>query len=87
MCVFLGIGWWDTRSGFMSNDDSQASGRSTAAGDAPLLFQLQLPGRFMEQAATSGGQGRVAAEVAVPRQMFAEILSLIAQLQAPPAPA
>ena len=27
------------------------------------------------------------AEVAVPRQMFAEILSLIAQLQAPPAPA
>ena len=27
---------------------------------APLLFQLQLPGRFMEQAATSGGQGRVA---------------------------
>jgi hypothetical protein len=38
----------------------QASGRSTAAGDAPLLFQLQLPGRFMEQAATSGGQGRVA---------------------------
>src|SRR4029077_18565987 len=38
----------------------QASGRSTAAGDAPLLFQLQLPGRLMEQAATSGGQGRVA---------------------------
>jgi len=27
------------------------------------------------------------AEVAVPRQMFAEILSLIARLQAPPAPA
>ena len=27
------------------------------------------------------------AEVAVPRQMFAEILSLIAQLRAPPAPA
>jgi len=27
------------------------------------------------------------AEVTVPRQMFAEILSLIARLQAPPAPA
>ena len=27
------------------------------------------------------------AEVAVPRQMFAEILSLIARLRAPPAPA
>jgi hypothetical protein len=27
------------------------------------------------------------AEVAVPRQMFAEILSLIAQLRAPPTPA
>jgi hypothetical protein len=27
------------------------------------------------------------AEVAVPRQMFQEILSLIARLQAPPAPA
>ena len=27
------------------------------------------------------------AEVAVPRQMFAETLSLIARLQAPPAPA
>ena len=27
------------------------------------------------------------AEVAVPRRMFAEILSLIARLQAPPAPA
>jgi hypothetical protein len=27
------------------------------------------------------------AEVAVPRQMFAEILSLIARLKAPPAPA
>ena len=27
------------------------------------------------------------AEVVVPRQMFAEILSLIARLQAPPAPA
>ena len=34
----------------------QASGRSTAAGGAPLLFQLQLPGRIMEQAAPSGGQ-------------------------------
>jgi hypothetical protein len=27
------------------------------------------------------------AEIAVPRQMFAEILSLIARLRAPPAPA
>src|SRR5438270_3781545 len=43
----------------------QASGRSTAAGGAPLLFQLQLPGRFMEQAATSGGQGRVAPQRAL----------------------
>ena len=34
----------------------QASGRSTAAGGAPLLFQLQLPSRIMEQAAQSGGQ-------------------------------
>src|SRR5438132_6355670 len=38
----------------------QAPGGSTAAGGAPLLFQLQLPGRLMEPAATSGGQGRVA---------------------------
>jgi|GEM_PF-5300926 len=36
---------------------------------------VMLPGRFLE------------AEVAVPRQMFQEILILIAQLRAPPAPA
>jgi hypothetical protein len=29
----------------------------------------------------------IAAEVAVPRRLFAEILSLIARLRAPPAPA
>jgi hypothetical protein len=27
MCIFLGIGWWDTRSGFMSNDGSAAYAR------------------------------------------------------------
>ena len=39
---------------------AQASGWSTAARGAPLLFQLQIPGRIMEQAAPSGGQSRVA---------------------------
>ena len=38
----------------------QAPGRTIAAGGAPVLRQLQLPGRIMEQAPTSGGQGRVA---------------------------
>jgi hypothetical protein len=48
---------------------AQASGGATAAGDAPFLFQLQL-GRLMEQAATSGGQGRVAPRRALsPRRL------------------
>jgi hypothetical protein len=33
--------------------------------EAPLLFQLQLPGRFMEQAATSGGQEPAPAKAGV----------------------
>ena len=46
------------------------SGRPTTAGSAPLLFQLQLPGRIMEQAATSGGKGRVAPGELYPRVGF-----------------
>src|SRR5271154_2839772 len=45
---------------------AQASGRATVPGGAPLLFQLRLPGRLMEQAPPSGGQGRVASGRAVP---------------------
>jgi len=48
----------------------QASGGSTAAGGAPLLFRLSLASRLMEQAAPSGGQGRVA-----PRRAFSYSLS------------
>ncbi len=39
---------------------AEAPGGSTAAGGARLLFELQLPGRIMEQAPPGGGQGRVA---------------------------
>jgi len=56
-----GMGYADPaagQSGVAEEDrpPAQASGGSTAAGGAPLLFQLQLPGRIMEQAAPSGGQ-------------------------------
>src|SRR5580700_10697203 len=48
----------------------EAPGRATAAGGASLLFQLQLPGRLMEQAPASGGQGRVAPRRALsPRRL------------------
>src|SRR5438132_7865869 len=49
---------------------AQAPGRATAIGGAPLLFQLRLPGRLMEQAPPSGGQGRMAPRRALSARRF-----------------
>src|SRR4029077_13434433 len=67
-CVFL----------IQDQPPPQASGGATAAGGAPLLFQAQLPGRLMEQAAPSGGQGRVA-----PRELYPRVGFIVTNLTRP----
>jgi hypothetical protein len=58
---------------------------------APLWSLASLREKLMKIGAKVVSHGRYVtfqmAEVAMPRQMFAEILSLIARLRAPPTPA